>query len=113
EYGLRFLHLDVELCSVGDYFESGNDTITIRFREDGSVYVNQDCRCQGISAGNTGGGEVDIDLRRDFYRRMTPEELAGMCWHSRTILENGKLAAFMAKAKEKKGYLLDFSRPKK
>lgn len=32
KYHLRFLHLDMELVSVGDYFERGVDIITVRFR---------------------------------------------------------------------------------
>lgn len=110
QYHLRFLHLDVELASVGDYFARGNNTITLRFRSDGSAYVHQDCRCQGISASSMGGGENSFDIASDFYRTMTPQELADMCWGScyREMLENGKLAAFMQTAQAKGGYFLDF-----
>ena len=110
EYNLRFLHLDVELCSIGDYFEHGVDIITLRFRPDGSPFIHQDCRCQGISAGNTGGGEVSFDLPKDFYLSMTAEEIADKCWHTKLINEKDVLANFMEKAKEKKGYFLDFTK---
>ncbi|MBO4915554.1 MAG: hypothetical protein J5449_10145 [Oscillospiraceae bacterium] len=109
EYHLRFLHLDVKLASVGDYFEHGVDIITVRFREDGSAYIHQDCQCQGISAGNTGGGEVSFDIPNDFYRSMTSKELADMCWRTNAIIADGVLAAFMKKAKSKDGFLLDFT----
>ncbi len=109
KHHLRFLHLDVELASSGDYFDRGVDIITVRFREDGSVYIHQDCRCQGSSAGSIGGGEVSFDITRDFYLTKTPEEIADMCWCSNLIISNGKLAAFMQKAKSKKGFLLDFT----
>jgi len=112
EYHLRFLHLDQEIASVGDYFERGNDIITLRFREDGSVYVHQDCRCQGISASSMGGGENSVDIPKDFYISMKPKEIADMCWGScyREIINNGRLSAFMKKAKKKKGFLLDFTK---
>ena len=109
KYHLRFLHLDVELVSDGDYFERGVDIITVRFREDGSAYIHQDCRCQGSSAGSIGGGEISFDIPKDFYLTKTPEEIADMCWHSSKIIANGKLSAFMEKAKNKNGFLLDFS----
>ena len=107
----RFLHLDTEIACVGDYYERGNDLITLRFRDDGSAYIHQDCRCQGISAGNTGGGELSFDLPKDFYLKMTAEEVADMCWGScrSEIVGRGTLRALMEKAKEKKGFLLDFS----
>ena len=113
EYRLRFLHLDVELASVGDYFEHGNDLITVRFRENGSAYIHQDCRCQGSAPGQTGGGENSFDIPKDFYLSMTSEELANMCWRPKAIIANGVLAAFMEKAKRKGGFLLDFTRPDK
>ena len=111
EHHLRFLHLDVQLASVGDYYERGNDIITIRFRDGGSAYVHQDCRCQGSSAGSIGGGEISFDLPDDFYLTMKPREIADKCWGScqREMISNGRLASFMKKAKSKKGYYFDFS----
>ena len=86
--------------------------ITLRFREDGSAYIHQDCKCQGISAGNTGGGETSFDLPKDFYRTMQAEDIAEQCWGScyAEILKRGTLAAFLSKAKQKQGVLLDFSK---
>lgn len=111
DYRLRFLHLDVLLASAGDYFERGNDTITLCFREDGSAYVHQDCRSSGISAGNTGGGEVSFDLPGDFYRTMQPKDIANKCWGNcyGEIMNNGRLAGFLEKVREKGGVLLDFA----
>lgn len=110
QYHLRFLHLDVELASVGDYFEHGVDVITLRFYSDGRPYIHQDCMCQGISAGSMGGGEVSFDLPEDFYLTMTAEEIAGQCWRGKTILNNGILQEFLKKAKEKNGYFLNFKK---
>ena len=108
---LRFLHLDVKLAAVGDYFERGKDIITLRFRGDGSAYIHQDCRCQGSSAGSTGGGEVSFDLPKDFYLTMQAEDIAEKCWGScyAEILRRGTLAAFIAKAGQKQGFLLDYT----
>ena len=110
EYHLRFLHLDVELASVGDYFERGKDIITLRFYSDGSAYIHQDCRCPGISAGSIGGGENSFDLKKDFYLTMDAKEIANKCWGScyKEILGNGKLSSIINKAKKKKGFYLDF-----
>ena len=112
DYRLRFLLLDTELASVGDYFEQGNDTITLRFHEDGSAYIHQDCRCQGSSAGSIGGGELSFDLPNDFYLTMTADQIANRCWNScrKEMVENGKLEDVMKKAQQKGGFLLDFAK---
>ena len=111
EYNLRFLHLDVVLCSTGEYFSNaGVDIVTLRFNMDGSAYIHQDCRCPGSSAGSVGGGEISFDIPKDFFLTMTPEELADKCWHTKLINENGILAKFMEKAKTKNGYFLDFTK---
>lgn len=98
----------MKLATVGDYFDRGVDVITLRFYGDGKPYIHMDCMCQGISAGSMGGGEVSFDLPEDFYLTMTAEEIAGKCWRSKTILNNGILQEFMQKAKEKNGYFLNF-----
>ena len=103
--------LDGKLASVGDYVEHGADIITLRFCEDGSAYIHQDCRCQGSSAGQIGGGEISVDIPDDFYLSLTCEQIAKKCWHSGDIVANGKLAAFLEKVKSKGGFLLDFTKP--
>ena len=106
KYGLAFLHEDIELTRHGDYFERGIDIITLCFAPDGSPFLHQDCRCQGSSAGSTGGGEVDLDLKGDFYQKLSQEDIAGMCWGScyEGILKSEKLRVFLEKAKARKGY---------
>ena len=106
---LPFLHLDVELAHFGNYFERGVDIITIRFYSDGTAYIHQDCRCQGISAGNTGGGEVSFNLPDDFLTSMSPEEIADKCWISDKVKQNGILRSLMNKARKKGGLLIDYS----
>ena len=110
KYGLVFMHEDIELARRGDYFEHGVDVVTLCFRPDGSPFIHQDCLCQGSSAGSSGGGEVSLDLQKDFYRRMTQEEIADVCWggcYSR-ILGSEKLRVFLEKAKERKGYRVQY-----
>ena len=113
QYHLQFLPLDIELAQAGDYFDRGVDIVTLRFYDDGSAYIHQDCRCQGISAGNTGGGEVSFNLPDDFYRTMTADELADKCWLSGLIKKNGVLASVMKKAKAKGGFLIDYTKKEK
>ena len=69
-------------------------------------------KCQGISAGNTGGGEVNINLPKDFYKTMSAKNVAGMCWGNcyNDILERGILNSLMKKAAKKNGFLQDYSK---
>lgn len=113
QYRLQFLPLDVELACSGDYYDRGVDIVTLRFYDDGSAYIHQDCRCQGISAGSVGGGEVSFDLPNDFYLTMTADELADKCWLSGLIKKNGVLASAMKKAKANGGFLIDYGKKTK
>lgn len=109
---LKFLHLDAMIGRAGDYYERGVDIITLRFYRDGSAYIHQDCRCPGISAGNTGGGEVSFDLPGDFFETMSDRDVAGLCWGScyGDILERGTLASLIRKARSKGGFLTDYAK---
>ena len=55
--GLKFVHTDIKLAQTGEYDQRGIDIITLEMFDNGSARIHQDCRCAGISAGNTGGGE--------------------------------------------------------
>lgn len=109
---LRFLHLDTEIACDGNYFERGIDIITLHFYRDGSACIHQDERCQGISAGNTGGGEVSFDLPKDFYLNMSTKDIAEKCWGNcySDILKKGILERLIKQAKYKNGFLLDYSK---
>lgn len=112
KYGLRFLHSDVRLASVGDYNEaSGVDTITLCFYRDGNAYINQDNTCMGSSAGWNGGGEISVDLPKDFYKNMGASGIADKCWSScsKEIKTNGILKDILEKARKKGGFALYFS----
>lgn len=108
EYGLRFLHIDTLIGREGNYFELGVNTVELRFYDDGSAYINQDCSCQGISAGNTGGGEARFSLPKDFYLTMSAKDIAEKCWGCcyDSIIRKGILAGLIKKAKLKKGFLI-------
>lgn len=112
ENHLRFLHIDTVIAREGDYFERRIVILTLCFYHDGSAYINQNEKCQGISAGNTGGGEVDINLPKDFYKTMSAKDVAGMCWGNcyDDILKRGVLNSMMKKATMKNGFLQDYTK---
>lgn len=111
ENHLRFLHLDTVIAREGSYFERGIDILTLCFYQDGSAYINQDEKCPGISAGNTGGGEVNISLPKEFYKTMSAKDIAGSCWGNcyDDILKRGILSSLMKKAAQKNGFFQDYS----
>ena len=104
--GLCFVHSDILLAQTGDYYERGRNIITLELFDNGTARLHQDCRCPGISAGNTGGGECDIRLPKDFYLTHSPKDLAELCWGScySEILKCQELRSFLAKAKKKHGF---------
>lgn len=111
EYGLKFLHEDITLATDGDYFKpSGVDTLTLIFKPDGTPFINQDNKCQGSSSGSSGGGEADINLDADFYKTLSRQDIADMCWGScyEKILNNEKLESFLNLAKKKNGFYFTF-----
>ena len=110
QYGLRFIHSDLQLGTAGDYFKEGVDIITLRLRYYDAPEIHQDCRCQGISASSMGGGECSFYLPEDFYSTMTQEDVAGQCWGTcyGKIMNNEKFRVFLSKAKQKKGFRFNF-----
>lgn len=111
EQRLRFVHDDIELASEGDYFGPGHDIITLCLYDNGTALIHEDCRCQGISAGNTGGGECDVRLPKDFYLTHSANDIADLCWGScySAIMKCGALKSFLAKAKKKRGFCFRFN----
>ena len=107
KYGLTFLHADVQIGREGNYFEYGVNAAELRFYDDGSAFVCQDCLCQGSSAGSSGGGSARFDLPRDFYLTMSAEQIADKCWDCLyvSIVRKGILAGLIKKAKAKNGFI--------
>lgn len=107
KYGLPFMHSDMVIARVGDYFSpAGIDIITLCFTPNGKPFIHQNCLCQGSSAGSSGGGENSFDLPADFYRRYTTEKIAaecrGTCYDD--ICNNADLKSFLEIAKARKGF---------
>jgi len=103
KYKLNFLHSDIDLACVGDYFERGNDLITLKFHVD-STEIHQDERCQGSSAGSVGGGVVNFDIPWDFFLdKNAQENIAEQCWGNcyEAILKSQEFTTFLEKAREK------------
>lgn len=104
KYKLRFLPANIEIARVGDYYTKyGIDIITIVVNYSGTVFINQDERCPGSSAGSTGGGSIDIDLEWDFFKDPDAQrKIADKCWGNcySQIMESKPLANFIEKARE-------------
>ncbi len=111
EQKLRFLHEDIELARVGDaHSDIGIDIVSLQLFTTGKPCLNQKNFCPGISAGNNGGGEVNVFLPRDFYGTLPQKEIAARCWgRCRAAIEkNRELSVFLTKARRKNGYYFAF-----
>ena len=110
QYQLRFLHSDFCLARDGDYSSlSGIDEITLRFTTDTLPYIRQENFCSGSSAGNNGGGHIDIQLPKDFYLTHSQENLADLCWGNcrEKIGSSSFLRTFLEKARKRGGYFFE------
>lgn len=105
ETSLRFRPSDLVIGRR--FFEPAQEStvLTLVFYRDGSVCIKEDISSPGSSAGNTFGGTFYHELKRDFFRSETAEDVAsrfGASLHD-SILKSGKLAAFIEAAKTR-GY---------
>jgi len=90
-------------------FEPAHETtlLTMMFKRDGNVVMEESVSSPGSSAGNTFGGTFYKDLPKNFYKTMTVEQIAEM-YGSRlhdAIIKDGKLADFLEKAKKHKLFM--------
>ena len=71
------------------------------FKRNGNVEIKETSSSPGSSAGNTFGGSFTHSLPRDFYMTQTAEEIAERFSKDarEAILSDGRLAAFIEKAK--------------
>ncbi len=106
ENGLRFLVADFEVARGGNYFESSAYIVRLRFQPDEKPHLLQSSYSQGSSAGSSFGTDEDVRLPKDFYRTMTQEEIADLCWGCAygRVADSAALGKFLALAKKKKGY---------
>lgn len=106
ENGLNFRHSDMFLASYE--FEPIHEitSLTLQFDRDGSARIEESVSSPGSSAGNTFGGTFYHELDRDFFLHKSAEDIADMFGKSlhKELLENGRLADFLEKAKTHKLY---------
>lgn len=106
ENGLNFRPSDFVIGR--NEFEPAHEitVVSILFRRDGSVVAESDVSSTGSSAGNSFGGTFTKEIPGDFWINMTAEELVEKYSIScrRAILESGRLAAFIDKAKDHRIY---------
>ena len=91
------------------FFEPAYETtiFTMKFRRDGKVSIEEDASSPGSSAGNTFGGTFYREIPRNFYKTKTAEDIAGLYGERsrECMLEDGRLAAFIEKAKNHKLFM--------
>lgn len=101
EYGLHFRPSNFIFAE--DYFEPAFEStkLTLIFRRNGTVTIEERVSSPGSSAGNTFGGEFYHSLTRDFYMTQTAEDIAGMFGKRlhNAIINDGRLAGFIETAK--------------
>ncbi len=104
--GLHFRHRDMFLASYE--FEPASETtvLTLIFNRDGSAVIEEKVSSPGSSAGNCFGGSFYKELDSEFFLHLTAEDIADMYGKSlhKELIENGRLAAFLEKAKAHKLY---------
>lgn len=101
ENGLRFRPADYAFAFYLYEPVQESTTVELVFRRNGSVQIKEEVSSPGSSAGNTFGGSFFHDLAPDFYRTETAETIARRFRGAirGAILEQGRLAAFLEKAK--------------
>lgn len=106
ENDLLFIHKDIYLGIRHNEEHCESRTITLHFDENSQMSLLYEDFCQGISAGNTMGGEFTRDMPEAFHRGCTINEFADMMPEAYfdQIMKNKELEVFLdsyAKRKEK------------
>jgi len=106
ENGLLFIHKDIYLGIRHNEEYCESRTITLHFDESNQMSLLYEDFCQGISAGNTMGGEFTRDMPEEFRRGCTINEFADMMPEAYfdQIMKNKELEEFLdsyAKRNEK------------
>ena len=98
--GLHFRPKDYTFANY--FFEPTQEStsLTIIFKRNGSVEIEEKISSPGSSAGNTFGGSFFYSLDKEFYKQ-SAEDVASQFRNALNdaILESGRLAAFMEKAR--------------
>lgn len=95
--GLLFIHKDIYIGirHNEEYHESR--TLTLKFDQSGQMSLLYEDFCQGISAGNTMGGEFTRDMPKEFRRGCTLKDFAYMMpeVYFDQIMKNKELEEFL------------------
>lgn len=78
ENSLLFIHKDIYIGIRHNEEHCESRAITLHFDESGQMSLLYEDFCQGISAGNTMGGEFTRDIPEEFHKGCTLEEFAEM-----------------------------------
>ena len=103
---LHFRHVDLRIARCYDEEHYESVIVTLQFRRDGSVQLEEAISTPGSSNSHTFGIERYQSLPKDFWKTMSAEDVASMygSWVHDKIIEEGKLAAFIEKARTHKPY---------
>ena len=106
ENGLNFRPADFVIAEY--FFEPAQEStqLTVVFKRNGSAEIKEKVSSPGTNAGNTFGGTFSHYLSSDFYLTKTAEQIAEdfSSYLRGAILEDGRLAAFIEKAKNHSFY---------
>jgi hypothetical protein len=100
EYGLRFVHSDIEIGVERDEQHGAKTTLTLFFDREGKPFLLEDTICADSPAGGSGDSEIAESLPEGFQYTFTPESLlpySHVCKNS--ILESEPLRVFLEKSK--------------
>ncbi len=99
--GLRFRPADLIFAEFEDTRWREFTVMTLIFKRNGSVEIEETSSSPGSSAGNTFGGSFTHSLPCDFYMTQTAEEIAKRFDKDarEAIVSDGRLAGFIEKAK--------------
>lgn len=97
ENSLLFIHKDIYIGIRHNEEHCESRTITLHFAESGQMSLLYEDFCQGISAGNTMGGEFTRTMPKEFHKGCTLEEFADMMPepYYAQIMMNKELEAFL------------------
>ena len=101
ENGLCFRPADFIFADFEDTRWHEFTVMTLIFKRNGSVEIKETSSSPGSSAGNTFGGSFTHSLPRDFFEAQTADEIAERFDKDarEAIISDGRLAAFIKKAK--------------
>ena len=106
ENNLNFRHRDMFLASYE--FRPAHETtsLTLEFNRDGSARIEESVSSPGSSASHCFGGTFYHDLDNECCLHKSAEDIADMFGKNlhKELIENGRLAAFLEKAKTHKLY---------